>query len=99
MSKKNRDRSKRHERTVAKLLGGKRIGILGKEDVEHPKFSVECKSRQEIPKWFSDFWKQAVDNCEEGKIPLLVIHETQKRYKDDWVVIRMEDFLEVLNDA
>lgn len=97
MSKKNRNRGKAHERKVAKLIGGRRTGVLGKEDVTHIAFSVECKSREKIPKWFTDFWEQAVANCEEGKKPLLVIHKLNQKYNDDWVVIKMEDFLEVIN--
>ena len=98
MSKKNRNRGKAHERKVAELIGGRRTGVLGNEDVSHSKYTVECKSREKIPKWFADFWEQTVSNCEEGKIPLLVIHKLNQRYDDDWVIIKMKDFLEMKND-
>jgi calcineurin-like phosphoesterase family protein len=95
MSKRNRNRGKRHERNIAKLLNGKRLGVLGKHDVENETYSIECKSREKLPKWFQQMWEQAVRNCEEDKIPLLVIHKLRQKYLDDWVVIRLEDFLKI----
>jgi hypothetical protein len=97
MSKKNRNRGKRHERNIAKLLKGRRLGVLGRHDVETERYSCECKSREKLPKWFQQMWDQTVRNCEEGKTPLLVIHKLKQKYLDDWVVIRLEDFLEVLD--
>ena len=45
---RNRQRGKECERVIAKMLGGKRVGILGNEDVSHPEYSIEVKSRQEF---------------------------------------------------
>lgn len=89
---KNRDRGKRFERKVAERLGGKRTGVLGGEDVMHPIYSIECKSREVMPKWFSKFWEQTMANCEEDKVPLLVIHLTNQRHDEDWVVMKLKDF-------
>jgi len=101
MSKKNRDRGKRHERAIAKLIGGRRVGILGKHDVEDHKgkFSVECKSREVLPKWFQKMWEQAERNCPEMLVPLLVIHKLNQRYEDDWVIMKMKDFLELRDEG
>ena len=98
--RKNRDRGKRHERAIAKLFDGRRIGILGKHDVEdgEGRFSIECKSKEEFPKWFRRMIAQTLTNCQEGTVPLLVLHKLKTKYKDDWVVIRMEDFLEILKE-
>ena len=93
MSTKNRNRGKRHERKIAELLSGKRTGVLGGEDVLHPLYAVECKSREKIPKWFMKFWEQTLKNCPEEKIPLLIIHKLNQRHTDDWVIVRLEDFL------
>ena len=93
MSQKNRQRGKRVERKIAELLNGRRLGVLGKHDVESEEFGIEVKSREKLPKWFVDFWEQTLANCPEDKIPLLVIHKLNQKYKDDWVVIRLEDFL------
>ena len=97
MSTKNRNRGKRHERNIAKLLDGRRLGVLGQHDVETADYSIECKSREKLPKWFVDFWEQAVRNCEPDKKPLLILHKLGQKYLDDWVVIKMSDFLEVLD--
>lgn len=95
MSQKNRNRGKRAERATAKLLNGRRLGVLGKHDVESEKYGVEVKSREKIPKWFTKFWDQTEANCPEDKIPLLVIHKLNQRHDDDWVVLKMKDFLEI----
>jgi hypothetical protein len=91
---KNRQRGKRTEKIVAKRLGGKRVGILGKEDVSHPIFSIECKSVSRFvgEKWFM----QAIRNCEQGKIPAVVVHLVGQHYKNDYVIIRMKDFEDLL---
>jgi len=100
IQKRNRDRGKRHERAIAKLLRGRRLGVLGSHDVEDGKglFSVECKSMEKYPKWFEKKIKQTIRNCASDKKPLLVIHKLKQKYLDDWVVIRMEDFLEIFNE-
>jgi len=41
---KNRQRGKRTEKAIAKRIGGKRIGILGKSDVEH-EGGIACKKK------------------------------------------------------
>lgn len=41
----------RAEKKVADYLGGKRIGTLGKEDVEHNLISVEVKARAKVPEY------------------------------------------------
>ncbi len=48
VSKRNKNRGKQVERKVAKLLGGKRIGTMGGEDIAMDKYSVEVKSRKKI---------------------------------------------------
>lgn len=97
MSKKNRNRAKRHEKKIAELFKGIRFGILGGRDVRDGAglFSIECKEFEEkyYPKWLSTKWKQALKNTEEGKITLLDLHVCNKRYLDDLVVIKLEDFL------
>jgi hypothetical protein len=93
-TKTNRERGKRHERAIAKKLGGLRIGVLSGEDVKHDTYSVECKSREKlaIEKWML----QCEANCPEDKIPLLVCHTHNQQYDNDLVVMRMRDW-EMLN--
>jgi hypothetical protein len=82
MSKRNRNRGKRH------------LGVLGKHDVETGEYSIECKSREKLPKWFQQMWEQTTRNCGD-KIPLLVIHKLKQKYLNDWVIIKLEDFLKI----
>jgi len=91
---KNRQKGKRTERAIAKRLGGKRVGILGREDVSHPVFSIECKSVSRFvgEKWFL----QAVRNCEKGKIPAVIVHITGQHHKNDYVILKLKDFEDLL---
>jgi hypothetical protein len=91
---KNRKRGKRVEAEIVKKVGGKRRGILGGEDIEHPEYSIEVKSREKhaVFKW----WKQCEDNNVRNKQPLLVIHEHGKRYDDALVCMKMSDFLNLI---
>ena len=90
MTKLNRQRGKRTERKTAELLGGQRVGILGGEDVQHDKYSIECKDlgRCAVVKYV----EQAERNCPEGKTPLTVIHIRGKLRENDLVIMRMKDF-------
>ena len=47
---------KRYEREIAKILGGKRIPILGREgaDIDVNNLWVDCKKRQQVPKQWED---------------------------------------------
>ena len=47
---------KQAERRIAKLLGGRRIPITGRQrgdvpDIEHDALSIEVKSRKALPAW------------------------------------------------
>lgn len=97
MSKKNRDRGKRAERAVAELLGGKRVGIMGGEDVQHDEFSIEVKSRKShaVFGWF----KQCVNNNKDKKIPVLVLHEHNKRHENDLICMTIKDFKEIYENS
>lgn len=88
----NRDRGKAAENSIAKTLGGKRIGVLSGEDIhlEGP-FSVEVKSRQTFVA--ASWMNQAIRNAKE-KTPILVVHVHGKRHDDDFVIVRMSDFTE-----
>ncbi|MEO5357717.1 MAG: hypothetical protein H7844_10520, partial [Nitrospirae bacterium YQR-1] len=87
---KNRNRGKTTERAIAKRISGDRRGVLGGEDISHPVFSVEVKSRQKFVA--SEWMSQAIRNAPEGKTPLVVVHVNGQRHDNDLVVIRMRDF-------
>ncbi len=71
MTKAHR-RGKDTERSVARLVGGKRVGWLGGEDVEHELFSFECKAHSgEPPRWVLDALEQARSHAGD-KVPVVV---------------------------
>lgn len=89
MTSKNRRRGKDLERFLAKYLKGRRIGLLGQEDIQLNFFSVECKERKSLPKFLKDCMAQAEANCEERKVPFVILHELNKSHKEDLVILRL----------
>lgn len=85
---RNRQRGKDTERSLAKLLNAQRIGILGKEDLSHPVFSYEVKSRKSFVAL--DWLSQAERNCPEGKAPVLVVHVNGKNHQKDCVILSLK---------
>jgi len=91
---KNRRRAKAVERALAKRLEGRRVGILGQEDIFiGDLFSVEVKSRKSVAIY--DWFQQAVKNA-KGKIPLLIVHITGKHHDNDLVVMSLKDFEKII---
>lgn len=92
---KNRKRGKRAERKVAKLLGGERIGLLGRDDVRAGRFSIEVKSRKAFMplKWID----QADRNCKKG-VPIVIVHVTGKKHSEDIVLMKFSVFKEVTRE-
>ena len=91
--KRNRQRGKEAEREIARIMGGKRIGTMCGEDVEHPIFSIEVKSRQRFAPlaWL----KQARGHCPPNKTPLVIIHERGKQYINSVVLIDLADWIDL----
>lgn len=87
---------KRTERAVAKALGGKRTSKMGlganAPDVETDAWSIEVKHRDQLPQWLTEALAQAVRNASDGKLPLVVLHESGRRHADDLVLLRLGDF-------
>ncbi|MCR4286903.1 MAG: hypothetical protein NUW09_02695 [Deltaproteobacteria bacterium] len=86
----NRKRGKRNEHALAKRLNGKRVGILGKEDISCGPFSLEVKS-------FARFagvkiMEQAERNAPEGKTPLAIVHIRGQRRDADIVMLRLKEW-------
>jgi hypothetical protein len=90
IARKNRRRGKQFQWKAAKLLGGKNVGGLGGEDVEHIDYSIEAKSRASFVG--KNWMEQAEKNCPEGKIPLVLIHIRKDRHEDDLVMMRLKSF-------
>lgn len=86
----NRNRGKATERAIAKRMGGKRVGVMGGEDVSHPVYSIEVKSRVSFAG--EKFIEQAERNCENGKTPIAIVHIHGKRFSEAIVMMRMREF-------
>lgn len=89
---RNRNRGKRTEKAIAKITGGKRLGILGRDDVQAGAFSIEVKDRVSFVG--ATFMQQAIRNCPEGKTPLVIVHQTGSRHTDDIVLMRLADWID-----
>ena len=92
---RNRRRGKNHQRRIAKDLMGLNIGITGDIDVLTGRFAIECKSRKNFVgvKWFEQALRGSIKH---GKIPLVVVHVLGKRYENDFVLIRLKDFMNLV---
>lgn len=96
MSNKNRQRGKSLERFIARDLGGRRVGILGQEDVIlHCGIAVETKERKKLPAFIHNCMSQAERNA-KGDTAIVVLHELGKEHGDDIVLCRYKDFKAIL---
>jgi hypothetical protein len=86
----NRQRGKNTERAIAKIMGGKRIGVLCGEDIQHETWSIEVKNREKSTA--HNFMNQAIRNCPQGKTPLVIIHKHKDIHGNDLVCMRLSDF-------
>ncbi len=89
------------ERRIAEVLGGVRVPVTGRQrgttpDIEHKTLSIEVKSRKSLPAWLLEALKQAQAATEDGRLPVAVLHQDRKPYRDALVVVRLEDFAHYL---
>lgn len=91
---------KRHERAIAKRLGGERAGPTGREgsDVLHPAFGVECKERKAKVQWIEEYLDQTKGASLPGQLPIVVLHWLGDRHNQDIVMMRLKDFEEWFGD-
>ena len=92
----NRKRGKRNEKALADRLGGKRVGILGKEDIMHGEYSIEVKSFVRYAG--VKIMEQAERNAPAGKIPLAIVHIKGQRRDNDLVIMRLKEWEALTND-
>jgi hypothetical protein len=97
---------KRDESEIARLLGGERMPVTGRQrgyrpDVEHPWLSIECKSFAALPQRVADAMDQAEKAAEwakrreqRDKLPIAVIHGKRSPRLKSLVVMRLDDFLD-----
>ena len=95
VAKNNRIRGRAFEKHIAKRFKGRAMGLFGGEDVEMNCYSVECKTRKkELPE-VKDWFIQAMKNCPEGKVPIIVFHQTHSNHDDDIVIFKIQDFIDL----
>jgi hypothetical protein len=89
------------ERRIAQLLGGQRVPVSGRSrgdapDIAHERLSIEVKSRKTLPAWLLDALAQARAATKDGRVPVAVLHQDGQQYRDALVVMRLADFVELL---
>jgi len=85
------------ERRVAALLAGERVPVSGRTrgdtpDVEHPTLAIEVKSRKQLPNWLEDAIRQAEASAQDGQLPVAVLHQDGRKYRDALVMVRLSAF-------
>ena len=94
---------KKAERRVAELFGGRRVPVSGRTrgdtpDVEHPTLAIEVKSRKQLPNWLEDAIRQAEASAKDGQLPVAVLHQDGRKYRDSFVVCRLGNFAGYLQE-
>jgi hypothetical protein len=91
--RRNRNRGKASQKAVAEILEGLNIGTLGGEDVLTAEYSIEVKSTKRcvVDKWY----QQAVENNKRKVTPMVVLHITGKHHINDYVILKITDFLKL----
>lgn len=88
------------ERKIAKLLGGERIPVSGRQrgfsaDIAHDEFSIEVKHRQSLPDWILEATEQAEASQRGEQIPLVVLHKKGVKYEDSLAILRVRDIIKL----
>lgn len=94
---------KQAERRIAGMLGGERVPVTGRQrgatpDVEHPVLSIEVKARETLPAWLLDALEQARAASGGGRLPVAVLHQDRKPYRDALCVLRLEDLATLVKE-
>ena len=90
---------KHTERTIARLLGGKRTGHTGGADVTVDWLCVEVKHRASVPAWLRGAVAQAKRNALALQLPIAIIHEHGSLHAEDLVVMTLADFRDFFGDV
>lgn len=89
------------ERKIAKLLGGEREPVSGRQrgykaDVAHDTLSIEVKHWQKLPNWLHDAMAQAEASKKGKQFPAVILHEKGMDYEDCFTILRLSDIIELL---
>jgi len=91
------------ERTIAKILGGERVPVSGRQrgdspDIAHDWLSIEVKHRKSLPSWLWDAMDQAQASKVEDQLPIVVLHEKSQKYSECFVLMRLDDFTDYFGE-
>ena len=89
---RNRQRGKDYERWLARDLEGRRVGLLGMEDVVTNRFAIECKEREKLPRFIHKCISQAKANCPDDKLAIVALHELNTSHDKDLIVMEYSVF-------
>ncbi len=97
-------RWKATERAIARLLGGVRVPVSGRQrgdapDVAHAWLSVEVKDRAALPAWLAEALAQAEASAGPLQLPIAVLHQVGQRHDRALVVLRLGEFVEWFGDT
>lgn len=90
------------ERRICELFGGARRGATGRDqsDCVHDCLAIEVKcNRNQMPQYIQQWVAQAVANAEAEHTPMVVWHNVGDEYLDALVLLRVRDFLPLLNEG
>ncbi len=97
---------KRDESEIARLLGGERVAVTGRQrgyrpDIDHPWLALEVKSWASLPQAVAKAMDQAEKAAayakrreQRDKLPVAVIHGKSSHHGNSLVVMRLDDFLD-----
>jgi len=93
---------KRVETAIAARLGGQRIPVSGRgrgdqPDIAHPTFAVEVKLRGSLPGWLTGAAAQAKASARGDQTPLVVLHVSGARHRDDLCVLALSDLVALID--
>ena len=99
--KKARDRGKRNQRNVIKLLKEydkelRNVGIAGAEDLVGKTLVVEAKERENLPKWLLHAFDQLREQDHPEKIHVVQIHLLRRKHLNDIIMMTMKTFIRLL---
>jgi len=87
---RNKAQGRKVQAKIAKMIGGKSVGTIEGQDIEHPLWSGETKHRKTFIG--NTFMNQAVKNCPENKTPIVIVHTLNQRFEKSLVMMRFSDW-------
>ena len=97
MGRKSRQKGKRVELQIAKMLGTGRNPADGHShtDIHAGRYAVEVKARKALPQWMWSAMQQAVDDLKDGReVPVVVMVQSDiGQVPQRYALLKFEDFL------